>query len=457
VIASCLLASLAGAACGEPAVPAGDLPYRTDGTFLRDGRGRALVLRGVNFPAEDVDDWTGARAGEDAAALDRIAASGFNAIRLVVNWDRVEPEPGHCREDYLDLVARLARLADERRLYVVVDMHQDLFGPGFGPHGIPRWACDEALYAAFEPRDPWFLSYFTPQVSACFDRFWHSAELQASAREAAREIARRVAPLAHVVGFDPMNEPFQGAIPDSTFEGEFLAPFYADFARMVGEAMPGRTVFFEPPVTFSVAFETRLDAPPGGVFAPHYYDAGVEMDHLWNGDAEAPARAVRGAAGAAASMGAPWAYGEIGGAKETPNLEAYLHALFAEIDRRAGGAFLWLWAKGETGFGILDADGRWSRHAPGFLRVAPSAVAGTPISFSWNYAELTFRMEWEEDRAAGDTEILLPEWVGRVGWRSTLDGAPAVPRQAAHRLLLPGGRGGARRFELVAEAPWPGE
>src|SRR5256885_16777281 len=77
-------------------------PLDSDGRFLRDADGRVVILRGINARADGVFDVTldGGRAplepippfdGSDAA---RMAALGFNVLRLPISWSGVEPARG---------------------------------------------------------------------------------------------------------------------------------------------------------------------------------------------------------------------------------------------------------------------------------------------------------------------------------------------------------------------------
>lgn len=60
---------------------------------------------------------------------------------------------------------------------MIIDMHQDLYGVGFGGNGVFYWVCDESLYESYELTEPWFVNYFTPEVQACFDVFWCDPDL----------------------------------------------------------------------------------------------------------------------------------------------------------------------------------------------------------------------------------------------------------------------------------------
>ena len=153
--------------------------------FLRAPDGRAVILRGVNLGSQKM---RAVPRRQDARRLPRAARRvGLQRapLRDDVGGDRAEP--GVYDDAYLDGVAERMRWAHDAGLHVVLDMHQDIYGEGFGFDGAPRWTCDEARYAAFVPVEPWFLNAVDPNVIACVDELLH-------ARRSARALRRRVAP-----------------------------------------------------------------------------------------------------------------------------------------------------------------------------------------------------------------------------------------------------------------------
>ncbi|WFD32952.1 hypothetical protein MSPP1_004005 [Malassezia sp. CBS 17886] len=137
-------------------------PLHTADAFFRDGRGRAVMLRGVNFCAshkcprdtpsqrDAADFWAEARAGSPGfvhddlpvvdAHLRRIRAWGFTCLRYVFTWEAIEHAgPGLYDSAYLDYTVAVLRCAKTHGFYVIMDPHQDVFSRFAGGSGAPYW------------------------------------------------------------------------------------------------------------------------------------------------------------------------------------------------------------------------------------------------------------------------------------------------------------------------------
>src|SRR5262249_11953961 len=146
--------------------------------FLRASDGRAAILRGVNVSgAQKVAPYLDEKTPAD---YERIRSEwGMNAIRFLMTWAAVEPDRGRYDDKYLDGGAERLTWAERSGLSVVLEMHEDIYGEGFGFDGAPRWTCDQERYAAFMPLSPWFLNALDPNVVACVDDFYaHQDRLQ---------------------------------------------------------------------------------------------------------------------------------------------------------------------------------------------------------------------------------------------------------------------------------------
>lgn len=274
------------------------------GRFV-DADGREVLLRGVNVNAM-AEYWAYGSFPTvfpfDRRDAARIAGIGWNAVRLLVSWSRVEPEPGRYDERYLRTVERLVRRLAKHGLYTIVDLHQDAWGaslaaspgtvcpppsqPAFGWDGAPAWATlDGGALRCFTA-----LREINPAVQAAWSAFLDDAPgpggvgLRTRYIAMLRHLARRFAHLPGVAGYDIGNEP--NALTPAQFEA--LAAWYAEAVRAMreGEADARRekraafehVILFEPSILWS---DLALGNPPpfshdGNVaFAPHIYAGGL--------------------------------------------------------------------------------------------------------------------------------------------------------------------------------------
>lgn len=186
-----------------------------DGRFI-DPAGREIILHGANIVDKSREHNYLSWHGADEFAMMR--EWGFNCIRLGIIWDGVEPEPGHYDDKYLAGVDRRIQWAKENGIYVVFDMHQDLFSRKFGGDGAPDWAVLDDGKPHIHKSSLWSMAYFTsPAVQAAFDNFWANKPapdgigLQDHFAGAWRHVAERYADEPTVVGYDLFNEPFPGS------------------------------------------------------------------------------------------------------------------------------------------------------------------------------------------------------------------------------------------------------
>src|SRR6266540_1973696 len=84
-------------------------PDAQRGGRIVDDQGREVLLRGVNVNAL-AEYWKGTPFPTvfdlDRKDPDRMAGIGWDAVRLLLSWSRVEPAPGRYDTAYLDRVAQ---------------------------------------------------------------------------------------------------------------------------------------------------------------------------------------------------------------------------------------------------------------------------------------------------------------------------------------------------------------
>ncbi|MBZ5563404.1 MAG: glycoside hydrolase family 5 protein, partial [Acidobacteriia bacterium] len=183
------------------------------GRRFLDGRGRPLLLHGINVANKARDQgYVGDLTPNDFAA---IRGWGMNCIRLAIFWDGLEPEPGRIDEVYLERIAERVEWAKAQGLYVLLDMHQDLYSVKFSD-GAPAWATlDDG-----KPHTTgavWSDAYYSsPAVQTALDHFWANSPapdgvgLQDHYARVWRRVAERFRAEPTVIGYDLMNEPFPG-------------------------------------------------------------------------------------------------------------------------------------------------------------------------------------------------------------------------------------------------------
>ena len=391
--------------------------WHVDGGFLRAPDGRAAILRGMNVSgtqknAPYLDDKT-------AADYQRIRSEwGMNAIRFVMTWSAVEPTQGVYDDDYLDGVATRMSWAADAGLSVILDMHEDVYGEGFGFDGAPGWTCDPARYAAFVPQDPWFLSTTDPNVEACVDNFYTSDDLQARFVAAWRHVAERLGDSPAIVGLDVLNEPEWGSYAILQFEPDRLAPMYERVVRAVRQVAPNWVAFLEPSSARNAGLPTSL-APfdfRDVVYSPHSYDSAAEGGSGFDPSHRQQLLDYAAAVAAEAqSLHAALWIGEYGGVSADPGIVDYMTAQYDAFAQNAAGSTYW--ADDNGGYGVLNPDGSDNDLLLGVLvRPAPLMVAGDPSGWTFDATSTTFTLTYTPAPSSAPTEVAVPARAYPNGW-----------------------------------------
>ncbi|MFH8370929.1 cellulase family glycosylhydrolase [Streptomyces sp. NPDC018031] len=428
-------------------------------THLTDRQGRVLRLRGLNLGKTDT-------VTEERIA--RAARDGFTVLRLNIQWERVEPRRGHYDTRYLRYLDRVLGWADRHRIQVLVDWHQDVFGPAFGHNGIPAWATrTDGL--PFEPDpDDWFAGYFQPAVQAAFRHLYDDADLRAAQAAAYAEVAATLRGHPSLLGYDLFNEPFGPIAGDpldpedqiaaaAELERGRLAAMYRRLIGAVRTADPDAWLFLEPTVLVGQGVPTSLpafDDPRHGAdrlgYAPHYYDTAVESGADWDpaGRFIENYEAAIGAYPAAHRL--PVLVGEWGPPKATtPGNAELIRRQLTSMNGFAAGWAMWYDCRAEDGGGycVHDSDGTPAPgKEPAFAPFA-QAVAGIPGAEGYDPATRTYSLTFTTGRTSARawTTITLPAGDFPHGGRVSVTGAGtavvrATPGRAA--ILLPAARPG---------------
>ena len=420
---------LALAACGDNGDRCGDDRMHVCGTHVRDRDGRAVVLRGVNLAGEHKHaPYTDSFTPEHYR---RLHAWGFRTLRFLITWAAIEPAPGVYNDAYLAWVRERMQWAHDAGLDVVLDMHQDVYGEGFGFGGAPKWTCDAAHYDAFVPSENWLLNYSSPHVLACYDHLWTDLELQAAFARMWGHVASQLASEPAIIGFDPINEPHWGTYPVAMFEVDRLQPFYAQVFAAVRAHVPW-IAFAEPSSSRNLGFASKL-APfeiPDVVYAPHMYDASAELDGEFSASRRDSLLATANdLAVDATRLGVPLWIGEYGGIATSAQIGAYMDAAYDGAAAAFAGTMYWAFDRG-GGYSMLDADGNPVMPLlDAIVRPYPARIAGEPTTWHYDETTRTLDVAWRaEPSITAPTVIVTPAHVYPRGVDVACAGCTVVER-----------------------------
>jgi endoglycosylceramidase len=435
--------ALALACSGCSAAPPG---WHVSDGFLRAPDGRAVLLRGANFTGTQKNAPYLDPAGADALGTLR-DTFGFGAIRFVMTWAAIEPQRGQYDDAYLDQVAERMDWAQAAGLSVILDMHEDIYGEGFGFDGAPTWTCDASHYAAFVPAEPWYLDSLDANVIACVDGFWTSDDLKQHFIGAWAHVAARLHHAPAVVGFDVLNEPEWGSYSIFDFEADRLAPLYQQVVSAVRAHAPGWVAFLEPSSSRNAGIPTGLPRFPDRdvVYSPHSYDSTAEGSGSFD-PSRRQAILDYGAklADEARALGAALWIGEYGGVPGNSGYADYMQAEYDAQGAAAAGATYWDASRSTSGYGLFDDAGAVKPDAVATIaRPWPERVAGDPTSFAWDGTTFTFTYV---ARGALATEIRVPPSVFPNGYSVSCGGCTAT--QTADGVTLTGVPPGPISVEL---------
>lgn len=416
----------------------------SDGTWLRDTQGRVIVIHGINVSQKmppylpDSLPSGGKTLSGTAAYFASIKQGGFNAVRLIIIWAGLEPSPGTIDANYLDQIQQEVKMCKDDGLYVLLDMHQDLYSQFlcYGD-GAPQWACDLAGYVPSQCRSSWATNYLVPAITQSFQNFWDdqpapdNTGLQEHYAAAWQRVAALFATNTSVLGYEIMNEPYPGKynLFTTDFETKALVPFYGKVAAAIRNSDPAHIIAFEPAVTRANLmhnYNTGISSTTfpkdfvNLIFVPHYYPL-TSGSSISTTDISSLQTTIPEIAMVSQSMKTPYIVGEMGLDHNESNSAAYMTALLGEFDNEIGGWMFWAYDEVFSATGsemLLDPAGANAFPLMDVLaRPYPKLTAGTPVSISYpitsdpvTFSTTTFTFTYKEDGIGrGSTEIFLPQ------------------------------------------------
>ena len=152
---------------------------RVSGDALLDGAGNPFLLKGFNISFKDFKQVLG------EVDIKRIADTGANSIRLVLDYRQLESSPFEYDEESFSLLDTIISWCEKHKVYLILDMH---LAPGIqNPHDFVVHR--EESY-----------------------RFWEEGHYQERFYALWTAIAKRYADRTIIAGYDLLNE---GMAPDS--------------------------------------------------------------------------------------------------------------------------------------------------------------------------------------------------------------------------------------------------
>ena len=452
----------------DVAEPPGPLPeygptgfVGTDGVVFRDEEGRMLLLRGVNVSNASkgppfFPQWF------EPEHFQMLAERGTNVVRFLVIWEAVEPEEGVFDAEYLDMVEERVQWATDAGIYVLVDMHQDIWGPKFGGDGAPEWATlDHGLPFNPQPGGSWFLKYGEPAVCQAFQSFWDNEQgIRDHFVMAWQEVAARFADNPKVVGYDIINEPWFGnhdLLDPEGFESDVLTPFYQAVTEGIREVDSNHLVFLEPSAVKGLGWAGGLEpfGDPLVAYAPHYYHAGLEYTDKYTDTKENMAEVFLMMQEEAEALGGPVLMGEFGFYVGAGNAKTYNAHQLELMEELLFSYAAWSFDLGGGWFNLLDAkqQPRW----PMDLLTVPYPAHTNGRLLSWHYDRARRTLHLSLDGAGwapGVTELFVPSSHYRYGVEVTCGDAGGAACSysydpEAQRLEIPTGGEGAQAMQIT--------
>lgn len=448
LVAAAVLATGSGPAlAAEPSASRGpSAPLGSHGRWLTDAAGRVVLLHGVNEVAKSAPYHPEAFGfGADDARF--LAAQGFNAVRLGVAFEGLMPAPGRIDRAYVDAIARTVHRLQRRRIFVLLDFHQDGFGPEYRGNGFPAWmSLDDGLP---NPPDATFPLYYlqNPAMQRAFESFWANRPgpggvgLQDRFIAGLRAVVRRFARAPYVLGYELMNEPWPGAAWQPCLapgcpglEQRLLAPFHRRATAAVRRLTRRQQVLVEPFVLFNYGRSpTSLPGrASGNALAAHSYalDVGGE-------DA-----VVDFAVAAAERDAAPVLMTEFGATTDAGTLTR----LAAGFDRRLVPWLFWAYNEEivvDRGEPASLAAVRSLDALKALVRPYPAALAGTPEELSFDATARILRLRYRPVAPGGrryrpsvPSVVSMPRLAYPDGYTVHATGARVTSAPCAERLTL---------------------
>jgi endoglycosylceramidase len=444
---------------------------RHNGRWLVDAQGRVLLPHGVNLVVKHAPYYPSAGGFSDDDAV-WLKDNGFDVVRLGLTATGLMPTPGRIDNALLDQYAATVEMLASHQIYVLVDLHQDGWGErangqALGDDGFPEWMT--LTNGALNTHTGFPLYYVTnPAIQHAFQSLWENdlgpngVPLQTTVATMFGALAARFADNPWVLGYDVFNEPWPGVTwppclaptgcPD--LEHAYLDALYAEVTRAVRAAGSDQLVLGEPFVLFNFGtapafFDTPGGDPNSGMSFHMYAASEQEPDLITN------ALAWSDRTGGAL-LNTEW------GATTDPV------AITRQAARLDTALIPWMfWSYDENIVKDLEQPPTASNvnevAALALSRPHAVAVAGTPISTSFEPSSRTFEFSWETTGVNHGhfppivaTSISLPRSTYSSGYTVQANGARVTSAPCAPTLSVvnqPGAKAASVRVTPGGSCP----
>lgn len=451
------------------------LPLAHSGRWITDATGRVVVLHGTNMVYK-ISPFYPAAAGFGRGDAEFLRSLGFNAVRVGVLWEAVEPKPGVYNNSYLNRIAATVRTLGRHGVVSLLDFHQDQYNEKFQGEGFPAWAVQDDGLA--NPRLGFPDNYFlNPAVQRAFENFWANKPgpggigLQDRYAAAWAHVARRFRADRSVLGFEIMNEPFPGSdyltcaapsgCPASDAE---LTALNRKVDRAIRSVDSRTLVFYEPYVVFDFGYQDHVGAlhDRRAVFAWHDYCLSDE-----GAGCASHEESMKNAAAHVARTGEGSMMDEFGATSSGSDLDQ----MVSLADHYMVPWTEWAYCTCDDPTGSSDEGmvlDPFKPKALSNLRTSivdalvepyPQVIAGTPQSWGFDRSTHTFRLRYTTRRPSGKgrfragsvTEIAVPALVFGRGYSVRAQGGTILSAPGA-RVLRIASCPRARRLTITVAA-----
>lgn len=407
--------------------PAGALPWLSvsQGRVV-DSQGRTVILRGFN------DDALLQIAGEppsppmtpaDASLME---AEGFDVVRLPISWSLLEPHQGQFSKTYLRRIREVVALCASHHLYVVLDMHTEDFGVGFGGSGAPDWLSIPGVPDLHLPfLTPAWQRHLSPAVNAALAFFWLYPNWQRLYWQAWAKVAAEFRGNSAVAGYDLYNEPHPFPVPPAIFETHVLWPFYAVGIRSLAKVDPNHLFIVEGDLFADLPTAVRPLSAPDLVYSTHLYSGSI-LGPTFNGSAGPLQAELEQGLTEARQLPAAYWTGELGIDHTRPIAASWARAEISLSNRSLTGWAWWQWNDPDD-WGVERGNGPVDHAwldvlAQPFVRASPGTLSDL------RYEVKSSTLSAQVKSAAVGSQVL-------VSWPASV-GAPIVLSECA-RLASP--------------------